>query len=213
MQPDKLIESYVRTPVDRISSFAHDVARSTTDSEFIKDGKTTAAPLLAAVTALDTFEADHVNPDAGQRARRDELRADVLNELGRAAKTLNLGYPGNGPALLSSGLTLAARAGTGLKAASTRATTIEVLDSKQPGFLTIRYLTKPAKSVQTVNLVTEDEKLPEDQWRLVLGGGRTRDIGPFKRGTLVGVKAAGVLTSTTEPEYSDVVWHYVQTGA
>ncbi len=213
MQPDKLIENYARVPVNKISSFAHDVVRSTTDSEFIADGAKTVAPLLKSVTTLDKFETDHVNPDAGQRAFRDELRADVLNELGRAAKTLNLAYPGNGPALISSGLTPADRSGTASKAGSARPTTIEILDSKKPGFLTIHYLTKPVKSVQIINLVSTDEALPEEQWTLMLGGGRTRDIGPFKKGTLVGIKSAGVLSSTTEPEYSEVVWHYVQTGA
>ncbi len=213
MQADKLIENYSRVPVEKISPFAHDVVRDTTNSEFITDGAKTVATLLVSVAALDKFEQDHANPDGGQRARRDELRLDVINELGRAAKTLNLDYPGNSPALISSGLTLADRTGGSNKPGSNRPTTIEILDSKKPGFLTIHFLTKPLKSVQTINLVTIDEHLPEEQWKLYLGGGRTRDIGPFPKGTLVGIKSAGVLTSTTEPEYSDVVWHYVQTGA
>lgn len=213
MQADKLIENYARTPVEKISSFAHDVVRDTTNSEFIKEGSKTVAPLLVSVATLDKFETDHVNPDAGQRAFRDELRLDVINELSRTAKTLNLAYPGNGPALISSGLTLADRSGAGSKAGSARPTTIEITDSKKPGILTINYLTKPLRSVQTINRVTIDQNLPEENWPLVLGGGRTRDVGPFPKGTLVGIKAAGVLGSTTEPEYSEAVWHYVQTGA
>ena len=213
MQPAKLIENYARVTVDAIPLFARAVVRDTTGSEFIKDGAKLVADLLAAADALEKFEADHANPDAGQRAFRDELRRAVLTELNRAAKRLNLDYPGNEPALLSSGLTLADRPGAAARVGNTRGTTIEILDSKQPGVLTIRYLTKPLKSTHVINRVTTDDKLPEENWPLVLGGARTRDIGPFPKGTLVGIKAAGVLGSTTEPEYSDVVWHYVQTGA
>ncbi|UOQ72453.1 hypothetical protein [Hymenobacter cellulosilyticus] len=113
MRKPKLIEDYNRLSYDAVSPLAHSVVRQTEASLFVADGRSLTKALATAVAALDADVAATDYPTPAQTAHRDELRTTVLRELGRLAKRLNLDYPANEPALLSSGLTLAENGSTG----------------------------------------------------------------------------------------------------
>jgi hypothetical protein len=85
----------------------------------------------------------------------------------------------------------------------------ELLDSGQPGCLLLR-LARPTGTVQNLIRYTTDDKLPEDNWCVAVGGGRERELGPFDSGTKVFVKAAALMGSTTAPQYSGIKSRIVQ---
>jgi hypothetical protein len=212
MRKAKLIEAYARLASDTISPFAHSVVRQTTSSTFIKDGAILTRDLTVAVQALDTDTSAIDYPTPAQTAHRDQLRTATTTELGRLAKRLNLDYAAQEPALLSSGLTLAVLS----PVSSARALVpdaallgLELLDSGQPGCLLLR-LARPAGTTQNLIRYSTDEKLPEDNWCVAVGGGRERELGPFDAGTRVFVKAAALTGSTTAPQYSGVKSRIVQ---
>jgi hypothetical protein len=62
-------------------------------------------------------------------------------------------------------------------------------------------LGRPTGTIQNLIRYSTDEKLPEDNWCVAVGGGR--ELGPFDSGTNVFVKA-------TAPQYSGVKSRIVQ---
>jgi hypothetical protein len=212
MRKPKLIEDYNTLSYDAVSLFAHSAIRQTTSSAFIANGGSLLPSLQAAVAALDADVATIDYPTPAQTANRDRLRTAVTAELGRLAKRLNLDYQGQEAALLSSGLTLAAS--TGSAAARSLAPVavpmeFELTDGGQPGSLLLK-LSRPTGTIQNLIRYTTDEKLPEDNWCVAVGGGRERELGPFDSGTRVFVKAAALAGSTTSPQYSGVKSRIVQ---
>ena len=211
MRKPKLIEDYMRLPYDQVSEFARSVVRQTTTSTFIATGGAVVKPVNDAVVLFDANLAATDNPTEAQRAQRDLLRANVTTALSRLGKFLNLTYPGQEPALLSSGLTMADTA------AATTARLVEATDPVMrltlvdgaPGFLLIKYA-RPTGSVQNLTRYTTDATLPEENWLVATGGGRERQLGPFPEGTKVWVKAAALAGSTLEPQYSEVKSRLVQ---
>lgn len=212
MRKPKLIETYVKLTYDVISSFAHSVVRQTTSSTFIKDGGILSRDLTVAVQALDADVSAIDYPTPAQTSHRDQLRTATTTELGRLAKRLNLDYPANEPALLSSGLTLAATTTVSALrtlAPDTATPVLDLVDGGQPGSLLLR-LSRPAGTIQNLIRYTTDDTLPETSWLVAVGGGRERELGPFDPGTRVFVKAAALATSTLTPHYSDVKSRIVQ---
>ncbi|GAB3874346.1 hypothetical protein GCM10028824_27450 [Hymenobacter segetis] len=213
MRKPKLIEDYTYLLYDAVSPFAYAVARQTKGSPFISDGVDLTKALNDAVTALDTNVAATDHPTPAQTAQRDLLRGIVITELGRLAKRLNLDYPADEPALLSSGLVLADASGTAARTLTASATDavmdLELLDGTQPGCLLLR-LKRPTGTLQNLIRYSTDLKLPEEQWLVAVGGGRERQLGPFESGTKVAVKVAALIGSTTEPQYSAVKSRIVQ---
>ena len=212
MRKPKLIEDYSTLAYGMVSLFAHSVVRQTTSSTFIKDGVTMSRDLTVAAQALDADVAAIDYPTPAQTAHRDQLRTATTTELARLAKRLNLDYSANEPALLSSGLTLAASGSAG--AARTLVPDLtpvafDLLDGGQPGCVLLK-LSRPTGTIQNLIRYTTDEKLPEDNWCVAVGGGRERELGPFDSGTKVFVKAAALAGSTTSPQYSGVKSRIVQ---
>jgi len=212
MRKAKLIEDYRLLYNDAVSPFAHSAIRQTTTSQFIANGGALLQALDAAVAALDANVAAIDHPTPAQTANRDLLRTAVIAELGRLAKRLNLDYQGNEPALLSSGLTLAA-ASTASAARTLAPVAVpmefELVDGGQPGCVLLK-LSRPTGTIQNLIRYSTDEKLPEDNWCVAVGGGRERELGPFDSGTKVFVKAAALAGSTTAPQYSGVKSRIVQ---
>ncbi|WP_223652183.1 hypothetical protein [Hymenobacter psoromatis] len=212
MRKPKLIEDYSYLLVDSLSPFAHSAARQTATSAFIASGGVLSQPLTTAVDALDANVAAIDYPTPAQTANRDLLRLAVTTELGRLAKRLNLDYTGQEPALLSSGLTLMAAAST---AATSSLDTemglmdFDLLDGTQPGCLLLK-LKRPTGTIQNLIRYTIAEDLDEDQWSVAVGGGRERQLGPFKSGTRVWVKVAALQGATTDPQYAGVKTRIVQ---
>lgn len=212
MRKPKLIEDYHRLQYDEVSPLAHSVVRQTETSSFLTNGKALTERLAEAVADLDADVKATDHPTPAQTARRDELRNVVLRELGRLAKRLNLDYPANEPALLSSGLTLveSSSAGTAQKQPLSQAImNIELVDGSQSGCVLVK-LARPTGTVQNLLRYSTDSKLPEEHWLVATGGGRERQLGPFESGTKVFVKAAALMGSTTEPQYSTVKARIVQ---
>jgi len=212
MRKSKLIETYATLANDTVSPFAHSAIRQTTSSPFIKQGDTLVMPLTSAVAALDADVAALDHPTPAQTANRDLLRTTVTTELSRLAKRLNLDYLGDEPALLSSGLTLMAAAtvsATRTLAPVAVPMEFELLDGGQPGCVLLK-LSRPTGTIQNLIRYSTDEKLPEDNWCVAVGGGRERELGPFDSGTKVFVKAAALAGSTTAPQYSGVKSRIVQ---
>ena len=213
MRKPKLIEDYKDLAYDAVSPLAHAVIRQTTGSPFLAKGADLVKPLATAVTALDADVAATDHPTPAQTAQRDLLRTATTTELGRLAKRLNLDYPADEPALLSSGLTLADGAGPAARpladTTAGAAMEFELLDGAQPGCLLLK-LKRPTGTIQNLIRYTTDAKLPEEQWPVAVGGGRERQLGPFESGTRVHVKVAGLAGSTTEPQYSAVKSRIVQ---
>jgi hypothetical protein len=190
MRKPKLIEDYSILVNDAVSLFAHSAIRQTTTSSFIANGGSLLQALEVAVAALDANVATIDHPTPAQTANRDLLRTAVTAELGRLAKRLNLDYLGQEPALLSSGLTLVAA--TTANAARTLAPVavpmeFDLLDGGQPGCVLLK-LSRPTGTIQNLIRYSTDEKLPEDNWCVAVGGGRERELGPFDSGTKVFVK-------------------------
>ena len=210
MRKPKLIEDYGKLPNDQIASFAHGAIRQTTASPFITKGSDLVKPLAAALALLDADVAATDHPTPAQTAQRDLLRTAALTELGRLAKRLNLDYPGDEPALLSSGLSLASTTGSQAAVAPATAAVMdfELVDGPA-GYLLLK-LRRPTGTIQNLVRYTTNAQLPEDQWPVAVGGGRERQLGPFDSGTKVWVKAAGLTGSTTEPQYSAVKSRIVQ---
>ncbi|GAA3922618.1 hypothetical protein [Hymenobacter algoricola] len=212
MRKPKLIEDYNRLSYDAVSPFAHSAVRQTGASAFITGGTALAKPVADAVAALDADVAATDYPTPAQTAHRDELRTLVVTELGRLAKRLNLDYPANEPALLSSGLTLAeatSTAATQKQLSADAIMSIELLDGTQPGCVLVRF-SRPTGTIQNLLRYSTDAKLPEENWLVATGGGRERQLGPFESGTRMFVKAAGLTGSTTEPQYSAIKSRIVQ---
>ena len=212
MRKPKLLEDYGKLSYDAVSPFAHSAVRQTSTSAFIAKGADLLKDLVLALAVLyvDVAATDHPTP--AQTAQRDLLRTATVTELGRLAKRLNLDYPADEPALLSSGLTLAAASGTAparLLAATAPAMEIELTDGAQPGYLLVK-LARPTGTIQNLIRYSLDAKLPEDHWCVAVGGGRERQLGPFESGTRISVKAAGLTGSTTEPQYSVTLSRIVQ---
>lgn len=212
MRKPKLIEDYGTLINDAVSLLAHSVVRQTTTSPFIANGGSLLQALETAVAALDANVATIDYPTPAQTANRDKLRTAVVAELGRLAKRLNLDYQGNEAALLSSGLTLAAATGSGAARSLAPVAVpmeFELVDGGQPGCVLLK-LSRPTGTIQNLIRYTTDEKLPEDNWCVAVGGGRERELGPFDSGTRVFVKAAALAGSTTAPQYSGVKSRIVQ---
>ena len=212
MRKPKLIEDYSYLLVDSLSPFAHSVLRQTTASPFIASGAALAQPLTAAVDALDANVAAIDYPTPAQTANRDQLRLAVTTELGRLAKRLNLDYTGQEPALLSSGLPLMATTGATPARPLDMETDLmdfDLLDGTQPGCLLLK-LKRPPGTIQNLIRYTIAETLDEDQWSVAVGGGRERQLGPFKSGTRVWVKVAALQGATTDPQYAGVKTRIVQ---
>ena len=210
MRKPKVLEDYSKLGVDAVSPFAHSVVRQTTASTFLSHGADLVKPLAAALALLDADVAAADYPTPAQTAQRDLLRAATATELGRLAKRLNLDYPADEPALLSSGLTLAAASGTAAAQSLAAAVMdVELLDGNTPGSLLLRF-DRPAGTVQNLIRFTTDPHLDEQNWQVAVGGGREREIGPFESGTRVSVKVAGLTGSTTEPQYSAIKTRLVQ---
>lgn len=212
MRKPKLIEDYSFLTYDAVSPLAHAAIRQTSSSAFLTKGADLVKPLAAAVALLDTDVAATDHPTPAQTAQRDLLRTATVTELNRLAKRLNLDYPGDEPALLSAGLSLAAMAGTGAGQALAGAAAVmdfELLDGAKPGYLLLK-LTRPTGTVQNLIRYATDAHLDEQHWEVAVGGGREREIGPFASGTRVAVMAAALTASTTEPQYSAVQSRLVQ---
>ncbi|MDB5267733.1 MAG: hypothetical protein JWP58_773 [Hymenobacter sp.] len=213
MRKPKLIEDYGYLLYEAVSPFARAVIRQTTASPFITKGGDLAKALDAAVAALDTEVAATDHPTPAQTAQRDLLRTATTTELGRLAKRLNLDYPGDEPALLSSGLTLADAAGTAGRVMTAVGTDtvmdLELLDGPRSGCLLLR-LKRPTGTIQNLIRYSTHPTLPEDQWLVAVGGGRERQLGPFESGTKVYVKVAALVGSTIEPKYSAIKSRIVQ---
>ena len=210
MRKSKLIEDYQDLAYDAVSLFAHAAIRQTTGSAFIAKGTDLVKPLAQAVVLLDADVAVTDHPTPAQTAQRDLLRTATTTELGRLAKRLNLDYPGDEPALLSSGLTLASTANTPAGVASDTASTMDFdLVDGAAGYLLMK-LKRPTSTTQNLIRYALDGKLPEDHWLVAVGGGRERNLGPFESGTKVFVKAAALTGSTIEPQYSAVKSRIVQ---
>ena len=213
MRKPKLIEDYSTLPYDMVSPFAHSVERQTTVSTFIKSGSNLVTLLTAALSAYDEDVAsyDHLSP--AQTSYRDGLRTAVVTQLNRLAKRLNLDYPANEAALLSSGLTMIDLVSS---AAAGRPTAVEMsvmdfdlLDASQPGCVVVK-LKRPTGTIQNLVRYTTDPQLDEEHWLVAVGGGRERQLGPFPSGTKVLVKAAALAGSTVDPQYSGVKSRIVQ---
>ncbi|UOQ72452.1 hypothetical protein [Hymenobacter cellulosilyticus] len=86
---------------------------------------------------------------------------------------------------------------------------IDLLDGSQPGCVLVKF-SRPTGTIQNLLRYSTDAKLPEEHWLVATGGGRERQLGPFESGTKVFVKAAALLGSTTEPQYSAVKARIVQ---
>ena len=212
MRKPKLIEDYSALTYDTVSPFAHAAVRQTTSSTFLARGADFVKDLVLALAALDADVAATDHPTPAQTAQRDLLRTATVTELGRLAKRLNLDYPADEPALLSSGLSLAAANGTAatrLPAATAATMEIELTDGAQPGYLLVK-MVRPTGTVQILIRYSFDAKLPEDQWSVAVGGGRERQLGPFESGTRISVKAASLTGSTIEPQYSATLSRIVQ---
>jgi len=210
MRKSKLIEDYKDLAYDAVAPFAHAAIRQTTASPFLTKGADLVKNLAAAVAALDADVAATDHPTPAQTAQRDLLRAATATELGRLGKRLNLDYPGDEPALLSSGLTLASATGTLASVAPAPASVMDFdLVDSAAGYLLVK-LRRPAGVTQNLIRYSLDGKLPEDNWLVAVGGGRERALGPFESGAKVFVKAAGLTGSTTEPQYSAVKSRIVQ---
>ena len=211
MRKPKLIEDYTYLTYDAVSPFAHGVIRQTTASAFLTKGADLVKALTAAVALHDADVAATDNPTPAQTAQRDLLRTAVRTELGRLAKRLNLDYPADEPALLSAGLPLVGTAGAAAGpslAAAAPVMDFELVDG--PASHLLLKLKRPTGTTQNLIRYTTDEKLPEAQWAVAVGGGRERLLGPFAAGTRVWVKAAALTASTTEPQYSAVKSRIVQ---
>lgn len=213
MRKPKLIEDYRLMAYDAVSPFAHSVVRQTSTSTFIKSGPNLVTLLVAALTMYDEDVAafDHLAP--AQTAYRDGLRTAVITQLNRLAKLLNLDYPGNEAALLSSGLTLMEHTGNSATgrpiAVETSIMDFDLLDASQPGCVVVK-LKRPTGTIQNLLRYTTDPQLAEEHWLVAVGGGRERQLGPFPSGTKVLVKAAALAGSTVDPQYSGVKSRIVQ---
>ncbi|MDQ2773008.1 MAG: hypothetical protein M3Y54_21190 [Bacteroidota bacterium] len=212
MRKPKLIEDYSTLAYDAVSPFAHSAIRQTTSSAFLTKGADLVKPLGDALALLDADVAATDHPTPAQTAQRDLLRTATVTELNRLGKRLNLDYPANEPALLSSGLSLVAASGTaagpGL-AATSAVMDFELLDGAKPGYLLLK-LARPTGTIQNLIRFTTDPHLDERNWEVAVGGGREREIGPFASGTRVSVKVAALTGSTTDPQYSAVKNRLVQ---
>lgn len=213
MRKPKLIEDYNYLGYDAVAPFAQSVIRQLTTSPFIGDGADRVKILAAAATAYDADVAAVDHPTPAQTANRDLLRLAVITGLGRVGKRLNLDYPGDEVALLSSGLLMASTTGSTSTARNPAATEtlmdFDVVDDAQSGYLLVKFR-RPTGTIQNLVRYSFDEKLPEECWPVAVGGGRERQLGPFPSGTRVQVKAAALTASTTEPMYSGVKARIVQ---
>ena len=213
MRKPKLLEDYTYLTYDAVSPFAHGAVRQTTTSPFITKGADLVKPLTAALALFDADVAATDHPTPAETAQRDQLRSATITEVNRLAKRLNLDYPADEPALLSSGLSLTSATGTAARSLIANATDVimdfDLLDGTQPGFLLLK-LRRPPGTLQNLIRYSPDVKLPEEQWSVAVGGGRERQLGPFESGTKVCVKAAALTASTTDPQYSTVKSRIVQ---
>ena len=211
MRTAKLLEDHSQLTNDAVSPTAHGVSRQTTASTFLTDGKKLVAVLDQSVAAYDADVAAVDHPSPAQTAHRDELRAAVVTQLGRLAKRLNLDYPGDEAALLSSGLPLANATGTAARAGHElpAPTDVELVDSPNAGCLYL-HGKRAAGAVQNLARYTTDHALPEEHWLVAVGGGREMELGPFAGGTKVWAKLASLTGSTSSPVYSAVVSRIVQ---
>jgi len=212
MRKAKLVEDYAKLLVDTVSPFAHTVSAATSGSQFLTKGADLAKPLTAALVPYDTDVNTVPNPTPAETAHRDQLRAAVTTELGRLAKRLNLDYPADEAALLSSGLTMVDQQASSTARAQSmggEVMSFELLDGRTAGYLLLK-LVRPTGTVQNLIRYATDERLPDEQWSVAVGGGREREIGPFASGTRVRVKVAALTGSTSEPVYSATVSRFVQ---
>ena len=212
MRKSKLIENYGQLSYDTVSPLAHTVIAATTGSQFLTKGAELVKSLAAALTLYDADVNAVPNPTPAETAHRDQLRTAVTTELARLGKRLNLDYPADEAALLSSGLTMAAASSTvpsRILAADTAVMNVELADGAQSGYLLIK-LARPTGTLQNLIRYATDPAQPDEHWAVAVGGGREREIGPFASGTRVRVKVAALTGSTTEPVYSVVVSRLVQ---
>lgn len=213
MRKSKLLEDYTYLLNDAVSPFARSVARQVLASTYIANGPALVAALEGAVATLDASVAANDHPTPADTAQRDQLRTAVFTELGRVAKRLNLDYPGNEPALLSSGLVLADNGNSshsgGAVGPADAVMEFELLDGSQPGCLLLK-LKRPTGTIQNLIRYATSTAVPEEQWLVAVGGGRERQLGPFESGTKVFVKVAALAGSTTEPQYAAVKSRIVQ---
>lgn len=210
MRKSKLIENYGQLPYDTVSPLAHTVIAATTGSQFLTKGAELVKPLAAALTFYAADVNAVPNPTPAETVHRDQLRTAVTTELARLGKRLNLDYPADEAALLSSGLTMAAMSGTAApQSLAAAAMNFELLDAAKPGHLLLK-LTRPTGTIQNLIRYATDPHLDEKNWEVAVGGGREREIGPFASGTCVSAKVAGLTGSTTDPQYSAVQSRLVQ---
>lgn len=208
MRNPKLKTNYNYVREDVLSATGHSVVQQTTDSEYIATGVTLAGPLKTAVEALDAAMAETATPSRAQTAQREKLRRAVRGAMGTLGAQLNLAYPGQAPALLSSGLELADASGVP-RPVDTPPTDVALTDSTVSGYVDLGFKRPPGATI-TMSRYTTDPTLAEDHWCVKVGGGRKQILGPYAKGTELFAKVAGINASTTEPDYSVVVSRIVQ---
>ena len=207
----KLNTNYDDVKNDALSLFGHGVVEKTTTSPFIANGADLAQPLATALKKLDDDVTAVIYPTPAQTVQRDAFRKAVRTELGRLAAQLNLDYPGNEAALLSSGLTMGQPGGAHSRKPGELdpPTEVELFDGSRPGYLLVRGK-RPAGAVQNIIRASFDPAVPAEEGQLFVGGGRECEIGPFPPGAVVEVVWACLTGSTTVLNYCAPVSRRVQ---
>lgn len=207
----KLNISYEDIKNDALALFGHGVVEKTSTSTFIANGAGLAKPLATVLKMLDDDVMTVVYPTPAQTAQRDLFRKAVRTEVGRLAGQLNLDYPGNEAALLSSGLTMGQPGGNHARKAGELdpPTDIELLDGSAPGCLLIRGK-RPTGAVQNIIRASHEAGVPAEEGALFVGGGKEREFGPFPSGAVVTVVWACVTAASTTLNFSAPVSRRVQ---
>ena len=210
MQKAKLIENYEYLLNDAVSPMAHSVITQTTASTLITNSSLLTEGLKTSVGAYDNFVNVLGFPSPADTAMANNLRNDVKTQLGRLAKQLNLDYPGKEAALKSSGLPLANPNTAPRPDGDGQFNPVITLsDGTTPGCLLVTF-EGFGGSVQKISRYNPGLPLPPEHWPVAMGGGRSREIGPFPKGMDVQVMSAPLTGSTTDPIYSPVVSRIVQ---
>ncbi len=207
----KLNTNYDDVKNDALSLFGHSVVEKTSTSTFLVKGIDLAKPLVTALQLLDDDVTTVVYPTPAQTVQRDSYRKAVRTELGRLATHLNLDYPDNEAALLSSGLTMGQPSGAHARKPGELAppTEVELFDGTLPGWLRVRGK-RPTGAVQNTVRASGNPAVPPEEGTLFVGGGHEFEIGPFEPGAVVVVVWACLAGSTTTLNYCAPVSRRVQ---